>query len=517
MLRRPIVATSSRAPRRALRGRSSSPKWISSLPALTRTGRPVSRSAAPRARSASAGSTLCRGPRLAGGAAVLRRLLRGPHGHPVADDALREPLARVVIGHREHGARVAFGQLAARDHPEHLLRQLEQAQPVRDRRLRAADAVGDLAERELELVDERRRRRAPPRPARAARGRRSRPARAGASRGRPRRARAPAASQARFPRGAPAAFAGDQLVAARLPRPHDDRLQEALLLDRARRGPMSPRARSGGAAGAGSAWIASTGSSSELRRACRRRRSGLRDRGRDRGAWDSAPLDKLHRHLPVRLRPGGAPVVRDRGRPWLGASARRTERGTVVVKTRSPKCRRTSASTWAASRVRPSTIVSRMPASASFGFRRALHELDRAEQLRQPLERVVLGLHRHDHAVGGGERVHGQRAERRRAVEEHEAVALARARERARPGSARRRRAARAPRPRPRGRACAGTSSRFAKAGRPGDLARAERRRAGRSSRRRSPSRRAPRWRSPGGRGRRAAPARRPPRGRPRG
>ena len=60
-----------------------------------------------------------------------------------------------------------------------------------------------------------------------------------------------------------------------------------------------------------------------------------------------------------------------------------------------------------------------------------LHELDRAEQLREPLEGVVLGLHRHDHPVGGGERVHGQRAERRRAVEEDEAVAVAGAGERA--------------------------------------------------------------------------------------
>ena len=46
------------------------------------------------------------------------------------------------------------------------------------------------------------------------------------------------------------------------------------------------------------------------------------------------------------------------------------------------------------------------------------HELDRVEQLREALERVVLGLHGHEHGIGGGERVHGQRAERRRAVDE---------------------------------------------------------------------------------------------------
>ena len=67
----------------------------------------------------------------------------------------------------------------------------------------------------------------------------------------------------------------------------------------------------------------------------------------------------------------------------------------------------------------------------SAGIEPGLDELDRAEQLRQPLERVVLGLHRNDHAVGGGERVHGQRPVRGRAVEEDVAVAVAGSRERA--------------------------------------------------------------------------------------
>ena len=47
------------------------------------------------------------------------------------------------------------------------------------------------------------------------------------------------------------------------------------------------------------------------------------------------------------------------------------------------------------------------------------------EELRQALERVVLRLHRHEHAVGCGERVDGERPERRRAVEEDEVVPVA--------------------------------------------------------------------------------------------
>ena len=49
-----------------------------------------------------------------------------------------------------------------------------------------------------------------------------------------------------------------------------------------------------------------------------------------------------------------------------------------------------------------------------------LDEPDVAEQLAQPLQRVVLALDRHEELLGGGERVHGQQAERGRAVQEHE-------------------------------------------------------------------------------------------------
>ena len=49
---------------------------------------------------------------------------------------------------------MAFTQLAGGEHLQHLVRELEQPQPVRDRWLRAADPVGDLAEREPELVQQ---------------------------------------------------------------------------------------------------------------------------------------------------------------------------------------------------------------------------------------------------------------------------------------------------------------------------------------------------------------------------
>jgi hypothetical protein len=49
---------------------------------------------------------------------------------------------------------VPFAQIPAREHPQHLLRKFEQPQPVRNRWLRPPDAIGDIAERELELVHE---------------------------------------------------------------------------------------------------------------------------------------------------------------------------------------------------------------------------------------------------------------------------------------------------------------------------------------------------------------------------
>ena len=212
---------------------SSSPKWISSLPALTRAGSPVSRSTAPRARSESAGSI----------AGADRGRRAAPPSWAALSAARTDIPSRTIrfasffraswSGQREDSAGVALRQLAARDHPEHLLGQLEQPQPVRHRRLRAADSFGDVAERELELVhergvgpclldrrellsrdvlDESEQERVTVVGLTDERGEQHDPGLAGRT---------------------PAALAGDQLVASGRARAHDDRLQQALLLDRA--------------------------------------------------------------------------------------------------------------------------------------------------------------------------------------------------------------------------------------------------------------------------------------------
>src|SRR4051794_7695225 len=73
------------------------------------------------------------------------------HREAAPDDVPCELTALRVSRYREHGPGVAFGELSALEHREHVLGQLEQPQPVRDRGLRAADALRELAERHLEL------------------------------------------------------------------------------------------------------------------------------------------------------------------------------------------------------------------------------------------------------------------------------------------------------------------------------------------------------------------------------
>ena len=109
-----------------------------------------------RARAASCGSTRRGAARLRAGAGPARRPLGGSHRKTLADDLPRERPALVVARHREHGAGVALGERAALDEVEHVVRQLEQSQTVRHGRLRAADPLGELAERERELVLEKR-------------------------------------------------------------------------------------------------------------------------------------------------------------------------------------------------------------------------------------------------------------------------------------------------------------------------------------------------------------------------
>ena len=64
-------------------------------------------------------------------------------------------------------------------------------------------------------------------------------------------------------------------------------------------------------------------------------------------------------------------------------------------------------------------------ADAELRIEPAPDQLDGLKKLRQPLERVVLGLHRHEHAVRGSERVDRQRPERGRTIEEDEVVPVA--------------------------------------------------------------------------------------------
>src|SRR5205814_810059 len=82
--------------------------------------------------------------------------LRGTNGEALGDDLAGEPAAAFVVRDGENRARVTVGQLAPLDHAEHVLGQLEQADPVGDRRVRTAHALADLAEAEPELVDQER-------------------------------------------------------------------------------------------------------------------------------------------------------------------------------------------------------------------------------------------------------------------------------------------------------------------------------------------------------------------------
>ena len=98
----------------------------------------------------------------------------------------------------------------------------------------------------------------------------------------------------------------------------------------------------------------------------------------------------------------------------------------MVVKTRSPKCERSSASTSPGQARPPVDHRQQDPRDAEARVEPPLDEVDRAEELREPLQREVLRLDGHEDAIRGGERVHGQRAERRRAVEEDEGVVVRR-------------------------------------------------------------------------------------------
>src|SRR5207253_11233955 len=82
--------------------------------------------------------------------------LRGANGQPLGDDLAGEPATAFVVRNGKNRARVTIGQLASLDHAEHVLGELEQADPVGDRRVRATDPLADLPQAEPELVDEER-------------------------------------------------------------------------------------------------------------------------------------------------------------------------------------------------------------------------------------------------------------------------------------------------------------------------------------------------------------------------
>jgi hypothetical protein len=50
---------------------------------------------------------------------------------------------------------MTLGDVSPREHPQHLFGKLEQAETVRHSGLRPTDPLGDVAQRQLELVDER--------------------------------------------------------------------------------------------------------------------------------------------------------------------------------------------------------------------------------------------------------------------------------------------------------------------------------------------------------------------------
>ena len=97
----------------------------------------------------------------------------------------------------------------------------------------------------------------------------------------------------------------------------------------------------------------------------------------------------------------------------------RTLRGIIVSNTLAPKWPRTSAATWSQRLLRWSYIVSTHALQLEPRIERALHPLDRAHQLAQPFERIEFALQRHQHRIGGDQRIDRQQVQRRRAVDQH--------------------------------------------------------------------------------------------------
>ena len=69
-------------------------------------------------------------------------------------------------------------------------------------------------------------------------------------------------------------------------------------------------------------------------------------------------------------------------------------------------------------RVRGSYIVARMPLMLESGVEPVAHLVDGVDEQRDPAQREELALERDDHAVRAGQRVDGEQAERRLAVDQ---------------------------------------------------------------------------------------------------
>src|SRR5665213_588357 len=178
-----------------------------------------------------------RGPdaRLLLRAGPLRSLLGRADREPLLNDLARKPATALVIRHREHGAGVSLAQLSDLEHAEHVVGLDAQADPVRDGRLRAADALRDFSERQPELVDQH------GAGARLLDGRQLLPRDV---LDQPEQQRVAVVGSAddggnrcepRLSRRAPAALAGDDLVAAGVAWTDDQRLNHALAAHRLRK------------------------------------------------------------------------------------------------------------------------------------------------------------------------------------------------------------------------------------------------------------------------------------------
>ena len=199
---------------------------------------------------------------------------------------------RASSGHRDREQRAprgrALGQLAAGEHPEHVVRELEQAEAVREGWTRASPRARRRSpRREPELVEQHARRRALLRRRRAARARRSRRATRGASRG-----RRPSRIEARAAWGSPASLAARQrrspAISSQPPRSGAGRRRgwsRPCAPNRRRRARSPPRARNAGAAGAGSGGSGRRGARRAPGR-LRGRRSGPRGLCPRPLAWD---------------------------------------------------------------------------------------------------------------------------------------------------------------------------------------------------------------------------------------